>query len=641
VVSDLRALAAQHYQAGNLGTAEQICRQILQADPADVDTLYLLSMVTYRTGRRAEAIALLGEALRARPDLPVIHHNLGLLLAEQGRREDAVRSLRAALRLQPDAAEVHNHLGKILQQLGRWQQAEASYREAVRLRADQAEWHNDLAVTLAEQGQFVEAEASFRAALRLWPEFPQGWHNLGIALAAQHKPDEAQACYEQSLRLRPDCPETLNELGIALVAQAKIDEALACHRKAIALNPSLRYIHSDWLRTLQYSAAYDPEASFAEHLRWAEQVEGRRARDEGRGTKGEGGGTEEASTPEDPRPSPLAPCPSTEGGRHSFEAFFEALGLQFRELGEQLLRVVPQDTTLLLTGETGTGKTCLARLIHELSPRCHEPFLIVDCGALSPSLIESELFGHVKGAFTGADRDRMGKLAAAGKGTLLLDEINALPVVLQGKLLRAVDERTFEPVGGNKVQTLQARIIGASTMSLEDEAAAGRFRADLFYRLNVVSFFLPPLRERRSAVAPLARKFLAEFAARNRPDLHGLAPDVIRALENYAWPGNLRELRNIIERAAALGSGPDLQLIDLPDAIRFGPSNGGGFTVGDISSATTLAQLRADLEIRRITEALRKHGNNHVRAAEELGISRVGLYKKIRKYHMGKRQRDS
>ncbi len=157
-----------------------------------------------------------------------------------------------------------------------------------------------------------------------------------------------------------------------------------------------------------------------------------------------------------------------------------------------------------------------------------------------------------------------------------------------------------------------------------------------------MSFYLPPLRERRSAVAPLARKFLVEFAARNRPDLHGLAPELLRALEAYSWPGNLRELRNVIERAAALGTGPDLQLIDLPDTIRFGPSNDDpSITVGDVSSATTLAQVRADMEIKLITEALRRHGNNHVRAAEELGISRVGLYKKLRKYHMSKRREDA
>jgi transcriptional regulator with GAF, ATPase, and Fis domain len=166
------------------------------------------------------------------------------------------------------------------------------------------------------------------------------------------------------------------------------------------------------------------------------------------------------------------PVPSGESSdakdrvRNEWKAFFESLGPRYRELGEQLLRVVPQDTTLLLTGETGTGKTYLARLVHALSPRCIEPFLIVDCAALSESLIESELFGHVKGAFTGADRDRPGKLAAAGKGTLLLDDIDALPLSLQSKLLRAVDEHRFEPVGTNKVELLAARLIAATSRSL-------------------------------------------------------------------------------------------------------------------------------------------------------------------------------
>jgi len=333
------------------------------------------------------------------------------------------------------------------------------------------------------------------------------------------------------------------------------------------------------------------------------------------------------------------PCEATRS-RDSLEVLVAALGPPFRELGEQLLRVAPQNTTLLFTGETGTGKTFLARLVHELSPRRAEPFLIVDCGALSGSLIESELFGHVKGSFTGADRDRPGKLAAAGRGTLLLDDIDALPLALQGKLLRAVDERAFEPVGANQVQSLVARLMAASSSVLEADAAAGRFRADLLYRLNVVSFYLPPLRERRAAVAPLARQFLAAFAARNRPDLRGLAPEVIQALEEYSWPGNLRELRNAVERAAALGRGPDLQLADLPDAVR---DRGGGDAATPLRTAfpsnqglQTLAQTKAEMEVLRIIEALRKNGNNRVRAARELGISRVGLYKKLQKYHLGR-----
>jgi two-component system, NtrC family, response regulator HydG len=325
------------------------------------------------------------------------------------------------------------------------------------------------------------------------------------------------------------------------------------------------------------------------------------------------------------------------------DPFIIAFPPGFEQLREHLRRVIPQDTSLLLTGETGTGKTRLARLVHELSPRREEPFLVVDCGALSASLIESELFGHVRGAFTGADRDRAGKLAAAGRGTLLLDEVNSLPLPLQAKLLRAVDERVFEPVGANKGQPLRARLIAASNAPLEEEVTAGRFRADLFYRLNVVSFFLPPLRERRAAVAPLVRKFLAEFVARNRPDLCGLAPEAIHALEDYHWPGNVRELRNVVERAAALCPGPDVLLSDLPEALRC-PSPRPAADAAPAATAPaaapaepaclTLSQSKAEAEVLRIAEALRKHGNNRLRAAAELGISRMGLYKKLHKYGM-------
>jgi DNA-binding NtrC family response regulator len=323
------------------------------------------------------------------------------------------------------------------------------------------------------------------------------------------------------------------------------------------------------------------------------------------------------------------------------DPFFNVHAPEMVELMEQVRRVAPQDTTLLFTGETGTGKTRLARLVHEFSPRAKEPFLVVDCGALSANLIESEMFGHVRGAFTGADRDRAGKLAAAGKGTLLLDEINSLPMTLQAKLLRAVDERVFEPVGSNKPQPLRARLIAVSNLPLEPEVAAGRFRSDLYYRLNVVGFFLPPLRDRRSAIAPLAVQFVAEFAARNRPDVRGLSPAAVRALEGYAWPGNVRELRNVIERAVALCPGPEVQPRDLPEAVRTAQSRPPAPASAWPALAapaplpaqpTTLAQTREETEIRRIQEALVKHRNNRRRAAAELGISRMALYKKLHKY---------
>jgi DNA-binding NtrC family response regulator len=340
---------------------------------------------------------------------------------------------------------------------------------------------------------------------------------------------------------------------------------------------------------------------------------------------------------DEPRPS--EPEEHLPADSDSLDPFLDAFPPEFQLLRDQLRRVIPQDTTLLFSGETGTGKTRLARIVHELSPRRDEPFLVVDCGALSISLIESELFGHVRGAFTGADRDRPGKLSAAGKGTLLLDEVNSLPMPLQVKLLRAVDERVFEPVGANRSQPLRARLVAASNAPLEGEVAAGRFRADLYYRLNVVSFYLPPLRERHQVVGSLAAKFLAEFAARNRPDLRGLSADAVRALEGYHWPGNVRQLRNVIERAAALCPGQEILRSDLPESIRCpvpqaarGATESSSHNHSPSASCLTLSQSKAEAEVLRITEALRKHGNNRLRAAAELGISRMGLYKKLHKY---------
>jgi two-component system response regulator HydG len=321
------------------------------------------------------------------------------------------------------------------------------------------------------------------------------------------------------------------------------------------------------------------------------------------------------------------------------DPFFDAFPPEMVELREQIKRVVPQDTTLLLTGETGTGKTRLARLIHELSPRRAEPFLVVDCGVVSPNLIESEIFGHIRGAFTGADRDRAGKFVAAGRGTLLLDEINSLPLSLQAKLLRAVDDRTFEPVGSERGQPLRARLIAASNAPLDLEVAAGRFRADLYFRINVVGFYLPPLRDRRASIATLAHKFLTELAARNRPDVCGMSPEVVRALQEYSWPGNIRELRNVIERAVALCPGPEVELSLLPEAVRQALYDDEVCELQDdfdslapSFSSMTLAKSKEVAEIIRIKEALARHNNNRLRAASELGISRMGLYKKLQKY---------
>jgi two-component system, NtrC family, response regulator HydG len=328
----------------------------------------------------------------------------------------------------------------------------------------------------------------------------------------------------------------------------------------------------------------------------------------------------------DPVPDPL------EAELHS------GVGHTMDFLAAMVRRVAVMSSTVLLSGETGTGKTRMARLIHDLSPRRDQPFLVINCGALSANLIESEMFGHVKGAFTGADRDRIGKFAEVGSGTLFLDEIDSLPPDLQAKLLRAVEDRVFEAVGSNKTMEMHARLIVASNRELEREVARGRFREDLYYRLNVVGFTLPPLRERPEVIAGLANRFLDQFAEQCGRRLRGFSPAVMLCLELYTWPGNVRELRNVIERAVVLGIGEQIGTEDLPVSVRgddpqeFQPRLHPPVEQTSAPTSQTLVAIREGAEQDRIIEALAKNRNNRARTARDLGVSRMTLYKKLHKY---------
>ena len=307
-------------------------------------------------------------------------------------------------------------------------------------------------------------------------------------------------------------------------------------------------------------------------------------------------------------------------------------------LVEQIRRVAPHSATILLGGETGTGKTRLARQIHELSDRRDEPFLTVNCGTLSSSLIEGELFGHVRGAFDGAEVDRTGKFADVGRGTLFLDGIDALPPAVQTKLLRVVEDRSFEPIGATGTLPLQARLIAASNRPLDEEVAERRFRSDLYYRLNVVGFQLPPLRDRRDAIIKLVQRFLSELTDDSKPVADRISDDAMQALQEHDWPGNVRELKNVIQRCLVINPDRTIRREDLPMSVLDGVSRISTSTtqIHPILAATfnrsSLAQTKGQAELARITEALEKHGNNRLRAAAELKISRMTLYKKLYKY---------
>ena len=249
-----------------------------------------------------------------------------------------------------------------------------------------------------------------------------------------------------------------------------------------------------------------------------------------------------------------------------------------QRLASQTPSLVPQapalalaasyDVVVLLTGETGTGKTYLARLIHDCSPRRHRRFLTVPCGALSNNLVESELFGHVKGAFTGADQTKAGKFAAAGHGTILLDEIDALGLEQQAKLLRVIETGEFEPVGGNQTQICHARLIAASNWNLAEAVEQGKFRQDLYYRLDVMAFHLHPLRERKPDIGPLVSHYVAQFSDKFRKSIRSIHPDTLAVLESYPWPGNIRQLENVIQLVVMMSSGPELLPAHLPKLVQ-------------------------------------------------------------------------
>jgi len=307
-----------------------------------------------------------------------------------------------------------------------------------------------------------------------------------------------------------------------------------------------------------------------------------------------------------------------------------------------MVKVSQNQYPVLIQGESGTGKELVARSIHENGPRARHSFFPVDCGALVPTLIESELFGHVRGAFTGASQTKPGLLEAAQGGTVFLDEIGDLPLDLQVKLLRALQEKEIRPVGSNRRTKIDVRVIAATHQDLEAAVDQGTFRKDLFYRLNVVNLRLPPLRERRSDISMLVQHFLDKFTApgQKRP---AVSEEAMRRLMAYDWPGNVRELENCIERAVALGSGPVLQTADLASSVLNARPHGGPLLVpvgeGQDKSLVPMEEggegtvPLAELERRAIFRAIADAGGDKLMAARLLGIGKTTLYRKLKEYN--------
>jgi transcriptional regulator with PAS, ATPase and Fis domain len=297
-----------------------------------------------------------------------------------------------------------------------------------------------------------------------------------------------------------------------------------------------------------------------------------------------------------------------------------------RTLVDLAQRVAKVDSTTLITGESGSGKERIARLVHEESTRAAGPFIAVNCGAITETLLEGELFGHARGAFTGATQDRPGLFEAANSGTLLLDEIGEVSPGMQVKLLRALQEREIRRVGENKTRRVDVRIVAATNRDLAHGVAGGTFRQDLYYRLKVVELHVPALRERRDDLLPLARVLLAEAALRMKRPLSGLAPGAADQLLRYEWPGNVRELENAMERAVALSRGTRVEIDDLPEEIRQAFPK----PVATQGNVRPLEQIEKEY----ILSALALNDGNQTHTAEQLQIGSATLYRKLKAYGM-------
>lgn len=301
----------------------------------------------------------------------------------------------------------------------------------------------------------------------------------------------------------------------------------------------------------------------------------------------------------------------------------------FREVYDLTLKVAASDANIMILGESGTGKELIASALHRNSLRRERPFVSLNCAALSDTLLESQLFGHLKGAFTGAVMNQKGLLEEADGGTLFLDEIGDVSPAVQAKLLRVIQERDFIPVGSTRPKKVDVRFVAATNKNLEREVLEGRFREDLYYRLNVISIPLPPLRERPEDIEPLALHFLKRFAARMAKEIHGISPEALEALREYHWPGNVRELENVIERAVILTSGSMVQagVIPLRGAARF---NSAATTDAVPAQAARSAMVPLEeMERQHIEMVLKGTGYHKSRTAEILGISRRTLDRRI------------
>ncbi len=583
------------FELGEYQDAARWFEKALKKKPQSALALRDAGHAAYHLQDPEKALARYQAALRIHPKLLDVHYNLGLLHMGRGHVNDAISKFQEALGLLHPVVQGRYYLGLF--------HTEETLRLQCRL---------NLGSLLRQRGDLEEAIALYRRVLEKHPGNVPALGNMGDCLLAMEHYPEAVRTYQKVLKLVPEGPERMNvrnDLGVAYFKSGDLERAVAQFKAVLKEDPE----HSDALHNLGQI-----------YLDGGVDVRVRRDFEEFLKTS-----KDPASLLYALSRSMVSVATSRKTAPAGGETSLVGDSAPMRDVNELVKRAAASDATVIILGENGTGKELVARSIHQLSPRYDRPFVPIACSVLTESLLESELFGHEKGSFTGAVGRKIGKFESAQSGTVFLDEIGEIPLATQVKLLRFLQEREFERVGGNEPVQVDVRVVAATNRDLRAAVREGRFREDLFYRLNVITVEMPPLRERLGDLEILADHFL-RLLREKRPDLRftGLSAEALVLMRKYRWPGNVRELENAIERAVTLYDDVKILPEHLPAEILEGRVK--GEDRGPQVSGAGYALQGAEREV--ILKVLRESRFNKKKAAQRLGISRPTLYQKISKY---------
>jgi two-component system NtrC family response regulator len=597
----------------------------IQQEPAGKATLE--GIEAFEQGEYEKALKLFKAVVKRRPQDAFALRDLGHAAFHLQDHPQALEAYRKALQIQPNLLDAQFNLGLIHLQRGRVHDAMYAFLEALNLIHPLTPgtyylglFHNASTLTFQcrlnlgglfkERGELEKALEQYRLVAEAWPKNILAQGSLGDCLMALERFDEAMTVYKRGLKLIPDGPEQLNlrnDLGVAYFRRGEMERAVEEFKTVLQMDPG------------NANAVYNL---------------GQLYRQEGQQERMRKDFEEYARDPENGASIlyTLAQSMVSTAITASRNPTQEDLGLvgaspSLKKVQDLIKRAAAADATVLILGENGTGKEVAARAIHQQSSRHDKPFVPIACSVLSESLLESELFGHEKGSFTGALDRKLGKFEAAQGGTVFLDEIGELNLSTQVKLLRVLQEREFERVGGTESIKVDIRVIAATNRDLKQAIKDGRFREDLYYRLNVIAVQMPPLREREGDLTILARHFLEKQRQKRHHRFEGISQPALEILKRYRWPGNVRELENLIERVVTLNDDVMIRPEYLPLEIT------GGIPLprspeGALPESGVLESMERDM----IERVLRETRFNKRRAADRLGISRPTLYEKLRRY---------